>query len=87
MTTPMILARRDLTPMQRVVLAMLHEHADGTGRVTMKQSEIAIRCGAQDSVLRRVLARLEGAGALCIERAGIKGTPQVLRLTEGAQAA
>lgn len=88
MTTRLILARRDLTPMQRVVLAALHEHADDAGRVTMTQTEIGIRCGsAHPVVLRRALAALQAAGALCVERRGAKTRPQILRLLDAPQTA
>lgn len=88
MTTRLILARRDLTPMQRVVLAALHEHADDAGRVTMTQTEIGIQCGGTHPVvLRRALTALERTGALCIERRGAKSRPQILKLLDAPQAA
>lgn len=88
MTTRLILARRDLTVMQRLVLAALHEHADAAGRVTMSQGEIGIQCGGTHPVvLRRALAALERAGALCVERRGAKMRPQILRLLDAPQTA
>lgn len=81
MTTSAILGRPDLTAMQRIVLAVLHSHADNSGRIEMSQSEIASHAATAARVVRKSLAVLERVGALRIERRGSSVLhPQIVRL-------
>lgn len=80
MTIPASLTRRELTPMQRVVLAALCASKNASGRVVARQVEIARTLGIHDSALRSALTSLTAHGLITIERRSTKKTPQIIRV-------
>lgn len=87
MSTASIISNRALTPTSRLVFLALHNLADDTGRIEMRVPDLANCAGTDGSSVKRAMAALKRAGVLCVDRAGVRGTPQVLRLLDAPQGA